>query len=45
MPVSQGSNLPDERLLVSVLFADIVGFSAMADQLEPEIVSAFAAIA
>ena len=39
MPVSQGSNFPDERLLMSVLFADIVGFSAMADQLEPEIVS------
>jgi len=38
MPVSQDSNFSEERLLVSVLFADIVGFSAMADQLEPEIV-------
>ena len=39
MPVSKESKFPEERLLVSVLFTDIVGFSAMADQLEPEVVS------
>ena len=26
---------PDERLLVSVLFVDLIGFSALADQLNP----------
>lgn len=35
----KGSTSSDERLLVSVLFADIIGFSALADQLKPEHVS------
>ncbi len=32
----KGSKSSDERLLVSVLFVDIIGFSALADQLKPE---------
>ena len=39
MTVEQGSKYPEERRLVSVLFADILGFSALADQLDFEIVS------
>ena len=39
MTPDQGSRFPEERRLVSVLFADIIGFSILADQLEPEIVS------
>ncbi len=35
----KGSKSSDERLLVSVLFVDIIGFSALADQLKPEHVS------
>ena len=33
----KGSKSSDERLLVSVLFVDIIGFSALADQLKPGI--------
>ncbi len=33
------SKFPEERCLVSVLFADILGFSTLADQLDPEVVS------
>lgn len=33
------SKFPEERCLVSVLFADILGFSTLADQLDTEIVS------
>ncbi len=39
MTPKAGSKPPDERLLVSVLFADILGFSALADQVEPDQVS------
>jgi class 3 adenylate cyclase len=39
MAVDGESKFPEERRLVSVLFADILGISALADQLEPEIVS------
>jgi len=39
MTPDQGSKFPEERRLVSVLFADILGFSSLADQLEPEVVS------
>lgn len=39
MPPKSGPNPSEERLLVSVLFADIVGFSSLADQLEPKQVS------
>ncbi len=35
MAENQINNIPDERLLVSVLFIDLIGFSALADQLEP----------
>jgi len=39
--ISEKKSKPsEERLLVSVLFADIIGFSALADQLKPEQVSA-----
>ncbi|MEE9599819.1 MAG: adenylate/guanylate cyclase domain-containing protein [Anaerolineales bacterium] len=38
MPTSQEIKYPEERRLVSVLFADIIGFSALADQLDFEIV-------
>jgi class 3 adenylate cyclase len=33
------SKFPEERCLVSVLIGDILGFSTLADQLDPEIVS------
>jgi class 3 adenylate cyclase len=35
----KGSKTSDERLLVSVLFVDIMGFSAVADQLMPDLAS------
>ena len=35
----KSSKPSEERLLVSVLFADIIGFSALADKLKPELVS------
>lgn len=35
----KGSKSTDGRLLVSVLFADIIGFSSLADQLRPEDIS------
>ncbi|NQS91229.1 MAG: adenylate/guanylate cyclase domain-containing protein [Chloroflexi bacterium] len=39
MPPEAGPSPSEERLLVSVLFADIVGFSSLADQLDPKQVS------
>ena len=39
MSVDVESKFPEGRRLVSVLFADILGFSTLADQLDPEIVS------
>ncbi len=38
MPADVESKFPEERRLVSVLFADILGFSALADQLDFEVV-------
>ena len=35
MIASQNNQNPDERLLVSVLFADLIGYSVLADQLDP----------
>src|SRR6266550_5050784 len=31
-----GSKMPQERRLISALFADVSGFTALADRLEPE---------
>ena len=39
MAAEGGSNNPEERRLVSVLYAELIGFSALADQLDPEIAS------
>jgi len=39
MAADSGSGNQESRCLVSVLYADIVGFSALADQLEPKIAS------
>ena len=39
MAAEEGLKYPEERRLVSVLFADIIGFSALADQLDFEVVS------
>jgi len=36
MSVDRNSDAPEARLLVSVIFADILGFSALADLLDPE---------
>ena len=35
MTAVDNSQSPDERLLVSVLFVDLIGYSVLADQLEP----------
>src|ERR1044072_8184437 len=36
--LSQGSQQPQERKLITVLFADVSGFTAMADTMDHEIV-------
>ncbi len=36
MTLEEGTKPSEERLLVTVLFADIIGFSALTDQLKPE---------
>src|SRR5205807_5009153 len=34
--VAAGGNIPEERRLVTALFADVSGFTALADRLDPE---------
>jgi class 3 adenylate cyclase len=40
-PLTAAAGLPEERRIVTILFADLVGFTARAERLDPEDVRAF----